>query len=100
LDTKKGYTMRKAYYYIGSNNETGELETAKIEAILSRHFDGFTAYEVVGYWKRHREKTLKVEAVTELPATKLAAIAKELRGELKQEAIGLEIVESNFALVS
>jgi hypothetical protein len=91
--------MQKVFYYVGSNNKTGKLEIKKIEELLSQFFEGFTTYEVVGHWKGQRERTLKIEIVTDLPATKLVAVAKELKTALDQEAVLMEIIESNAAFV-
>jgi NAD(P)H-flavin reductase len=91
--------MQKVYFYIGANNATHVLETEKIVQAVNKHFAEFTAYEVIGYWKGTQEKSLKVEILTEELPAKIAKIAKELRALLQQDAIGLEIVETNFALV-
>ena len=91
--------MKKAYYYIGSNNSTHELEIEKITGIISKYFEGFTAFEVIGYWKGQREKTLKVEIVTEEDNTKLVKVGKELKIALDQESIMLEIINSNVAFI-
>lgn len=91
--------MKKAFYYVGANNQTGELESKKIIEIVSRYFEGFTAFEVVGYWKGNQERTLKIEVITEAPAPKLAEIGKELKAKLNQESVLLEIVESNCAFL-
>lgn len=91
--------MQKAFYYIGANNETGKLEKEKALSILATHFEGFTAFEVVGYWHSIREKTLKVEAVTDKKPDELARIGKELREKLQQESVMLEITQSNIAFI-
>lgn len=91
--------MQKAFYYVGSNNETKQLEIEKIEEIVSAHFDGFTASEVIGYWKRSKERTLKIEVITSESAEKLAKIGEELKIKLNQESVLLEIVESNCAFL-
>ena len=91
--------MKKAYYYIGANNATKELETDKIEDIVGQYFDGFTAFEVIGYWKGQKERTLKVEIITEESDAKLAKIGKELREALAQESVLMEVVESNCAFI-
>ena len=91
--------MKKAYYYIGSNNTSKELELEKIEAIVSAHFEGFTASEVIGYWKGKKERTLKVEIVTEESNTSLVKIGKELKEKLEQESVLLEITQSNIAFI-
>jgi len=91
--------MKKAYYYIGANNSTHALELEKIETTIAGHFDGFTAFEVVGYWKGSRERTLKVEVVTEKSDSDLVKIARELRVKLEQESVLLEITASNSAFI-
>ena len=91
--------MKKAYLYIGSNNTTKELESEKIESIISAHFDGFTTSEVIGYWKGKKEQTLKVEIVTDESNTALVKLAKELKIKLDQESVLLEITQSNIAFI-
>lgn len=92
--------MQKAYIYIGSNNTSHELELEKAQAIISEYFEGFTAYEVVGYWKGSKEKTLKVEVMlADGDAVKATRLCKDLAKQLSQEAILLEIINSNFAFI-
>lgn len=91
--------MKKAYYYIGSNNVTHALEIEKITAIVSKHFEGFTAFEVVGYWRGNRERTLKIEVITEHSDSQLARIGKELKEKLEQESVLLEVVQTNAAFI-
>jgi hypothetical protein len=91
--------MKKVAYYIGSNNATHELEADKIEGIIASHFDGFTAFQVIGYWRGSKEKTLLIQAITEKTDSELAKIAKELKEKLSQESILMEIVESNSAFI-
>ena len=91
--------MKKAYLYIGQNNDTKKLESDKIEKIVSSYFDGFTAIEVIGFWRGKKELSLKIEIVTDEENAKLVRLCKELKKELKQESIGLEITKSNFAFI-
>lgn len=91
--------MQKVYYYIGHNNKTQELEIEKIESIVSNHFEGFTASEVIGYWRGSKERTLKVEVITDETPAKLSKIGKELRDKLEQESVLMEIIESNCAFL-
>lgn len=93
--------MQKYYIYIGSNNETHKLESTEAIKIISSHFDGFTAYEVIGYWKGSQEKTLKVEIVSEIEAGDVAIIKmiKELKAQLKQDMIMLEKINSNSVFI-
>jgi hypothetical protein len=91
--------MQKVFYYIGHNNKTKELEVQKIEEIVSAHFDGFTTSEVVGYWKGAKERTLKIEVITDEKPSILARIGKELKTKLEQESVLMEIIESNCAFL-
>jgi len=92
--------MKKAYIYIGSNNETHLLEADKAIEKISEYFDGFSTYEIIGFWKGNKEKTLKVEiAIDEEQNSKIVKLCKELKIILKQEAIMLEVVNSNIAFI-
>jgi len=93
--------MQKYYIYIGSNNETHKLESEEAIKIISYYFEGFTAYEVIGYWKGSQEKTLKVEIVSDAGAgdARIIKMIKELKSELKQDAIMLEKINSNSVFI-
>ncbi len=92
--------MQKAYIYIGSNNDTKILESDKAIDIITKFFDGFSTYEIIGFWKGQKEKTLKVEiVVSENDNAKVVKLCKELKTELQQEAIMLEIINSNCAFI-
>lgn len=92
--------MTKHYIYIGSNNETHELEKDKAISIIAGQFDGFSAYEIVGFWKGQQEKTLKVEIVSDDSSNaKIIAICKELKTALNQDSVLVETVESNIAFI-
>jgi len=90
----------KYYIYIGSNNETYELEKTVAINKISEYFEGFTAYEVLGYWKGSEEKTLKVEIISEESELKVVRLCKELKKLLKQDAILLEKIKSNTAFIN
>lgn len=74
--------------YIGSNNETKELELDKIKQIVSSYYDGFTIMLATGYWKGNEEKTAIVEISTDAWNT---GLLKSLKQELKQQAIGYQV---------
>lgn len=86
-------------FYVGANNTTHLLEIDKITATVAASFEGFTATEVIGYWRGERERTLKIEVATDKPDSDLVKIGKELRHALDQESVMLEIVESNIAFI-
>jgi len=92
--------MKKAILYVGHNNETKELEVEKIIEITGNYFEGFTTEQVIGYWKGARENTLKIEIVTDSSDATITKLCRDLRKQLNQDAIMLEIVESNIAFIS
>lgn len=87
--------QKKAYLFIGSDNQSKKLEKEKIERILNKHFEGYSASQIVGYWKGTREKTLKVEVITDKPKSYLKSVAEELKTGLNQESVLLEITKSD-----
>lgn len=84
--------------YIGCNNATKKLERAKAERIISQHIRAFTAYTALGYWQGKAEKSLIVEIDGERSAT-VRKIVKQLKIELKQDAIAVSHQSSSFSLV-
>jgi len=92
--------MIKYYLYIGSDNTTHKLEKEKAIELVGRHFEGFTAYEVIGFWQGSQEKTLKVEIVADQDQdTVIAKLAKELKQALNQDAIMMEKINSNTLFI-
>jgi hypothetical protein len=86
-------------YYIGSNNRTKKLEDKKALRIISKQYEGLTAFKGLGYWQGKAEKSLIVEVEAE-DKNKVIELARILAKELKQEAIGLaEIGKLNFISV-
>jgi hypothetical protein len=88
--------MQTFTLYIGSNNETKELELDKIKQIISRSHDGFTIYTATGAWLGSEEATAVV-LIHDIPEKIMATIAA-LRIDLHQDAIGYQIAPTlNFA---
>lgn len=75
-------------YYIGSNNQTKKLESKKAIGIISKVFQGFTAFTGTGYWQGEQEKTLIVEIET-AELEKLLSTARELCKQLNQQAVAI-----------
>jgi len=85
--------------YIGSNNITKKLEDKKAIKITGQQFEGFTAYQGVGYWQGKAEKCLMIE-IESIGQKKVLQLAKKLTKELKQQAIGLaEIGKMQFITI-
>jgi len=77
--------------YIGSNNETKELEIQKIKEITGAVFEGFTFYEATGYWRGAEEKTAILEIETD-EEDKVNHLIEKLKKELNQEAVAVEVL--------
>lgn len=92
------YTYR---FFIGSNNETKELEQEKALSIIQSKLDGFTFYEAQGCWKGTLERSLIVEAIQpEHAQESMQELAKTLAHELEQDAVALDIIPSSMAFIS
>ena len=89
----------RASLYVGSNNTTGELETAKAREIAGRYFQSFSTVEMIGHWEGSQERTLKIEILTDGVEQALFELADELREELSQVAVLLELVVVRTVLI-
>lgn len=79
--------------YVGSDNETGQIDRAAIERAAGQKFPGFTLIDALGYWQGKSEKSLIVQIET-LDRKAVIALALELKKDLRQEAIGLQELPS------
>jgi hypothetical protein len=87
--------MKYTKIYIGSNNETGELELAKIHWVLQMLGNcGYTLTQGKGYWQGKTENT----AVIEIYGNYNTGIIPELKQELGQNSILVaeSITEVNY----
>ena len=92
--------MKKINFYIGSNNQTHVVETEKALAILSTHYEGMSVSELVGYWKGQQEKTMLVSVVcTTVDLTQVKRVCQELNTALDQDAIMVEVLDSNTLFI-
>ena len=93
--------MKKIKFYIGSNNATKKLEKLKALKIFSNEYEWMTTSEVVWYWKWEQEKTLLVEIICEaVDLTQVKRVSKTICKELKQEAVMVEILDTNTMFIS
>lgn len=74
--------------YIGANNQTGKVERDVVERILNKYHDGYTITPAVGYWLGAREDSIVV--TIEADKNKVMQAIKELKRQLKQDAIGYQ----------
>lgn len=92
--------MKKINYYIGSNNQTHELEKDKALAILANSYEGMSTTELVGYWKGQSEKTLLVSVVCDVvDYTQVKSVCKQINRDLNQQAVMVEILDSNTLFI-
>ena len=87
--------------YIGSNNETGELEKDKAIKIIGSWYDSFTFITVKGYWKGKEESMLKIELYTsggDINRLSIKKLSEELERELKQDKVLVveTLIKTNF----
>lgn len=75
--------MEYTKIYIGSNNETKELELDKITNYLNTQLQGYTIIKTLGYWKGTREDS----CIIEIYGNYNRAIPSELKKILKQDSI-------------
>lgn len=70
--------------YIGSNNETKEVEKEKIKVILNNFYNGYTIIDTIGLWQGTEEKSVIIEIIGEEVKKEVIEILKE---DLKQYSI-------------
>ena len=56
--------------------------------------DGFTLYEVIGFWEGKRERSYKIEVLTDLEFDVIAGLCEEIRHVYNQDAVILQCGET------
>lgn len=93
--------MKKINFYIGANNTTKIVERDKALAILSASYEGMSVSDIMGYWRGEREQSILVSIMTETVDLSLVkTVCKHLNTELDQQAIMVEILDSNTLFIS
>jgi hypothetical protein len=83
--------------FIGSNNNTKELEVDKIISTVNANHEAFTLdYPVIGYWRSEAEQTAVLYLSDE--HSKVMNTLNELKEVLDQEAIAYQI-ENDLQLI-
>lgn len=83
--------------FIGSNNNTKELEVDKIISTVNANHEAFTLdYPVIGYWRSEAEQTAVLYLSDE--RSKVMNTLNELKEVLDQEAIAYQI-ENDLQLI-
>lgn len=93
--------MKKINFYIGANNTTKIVEKERALAILAEHYEGMSVSEIMGYWRGEREQSILVSIMAEkVDLTLVKSVCKRLNSELDQQAIMVEILDSNTLFIS
>ncbi len=93
--------MNRYILYIGSNNETGAVETELAQEVLDMAFTGYNIVKSTGVWNGKHECGINVTIYTEYTLAQIKRITKRLCKVLGQACIivgykldcGVEFVE-------
>ena len=58
--------------------------------LMAGGIDGFTVYEVIGFWEGKRERSYKIEVLTELEFDVMAGLCEKIRYVYNQDAVILQ----------
>lgn len=87
----------KVTFFIGANNETGEVEKDIVTNVLGAHYRGFTIQDSIGFWEGSQEKSVVATVTGE--DVKYKEVAEELKLKLKQDAVLVEVSNPEVVLV-
>lgn len=72
----------------------------RVSQILALYgIDGFTMYQVMGYWKGEPEVSFKIEVATELSLDKMLEICATLRDEYSQDSVMLTLPDNSVEFI-
>ena len=93
--------MKKINFYIGANNTTKIVEKDKAKKIVSEYYEGMSIMEIEGVWKSENENSIIIFVMCEkVDYTLVKTVCKKLNTELDQQAIMVEILDSNALFIS
>ena len=99
--------MIEAGYTIDKNNSVAHINQLHLEEysdivakVLGRHgIDGFTMYQVNGYWKGIPEVSFKIEIAIDKDANRVYEIAAELKNIYNQEGVMLTLPNNTVKFI-
>lgn len=98
---RKVEKMKKINFYIGANNKTGKVEKEKALKVLTNYYEGMNISELMGVWQGKKEASILVSIVCDsVDYTLVKAACKELNRKLDQQAIMVEVLDSNALFIS
>lgn len=93
--------MQKINFYIGANNTTKRVEKTKALNIMRSYYDGGSVMDIAGFWKHENEESIVVSIVCDVvDKVLMGKVCRELNQELDQQAIMVEVLESNTQFIS
>lgn len=93
------FTINATSYRREYSDEINRARFDNMPYMLSDTFkrvgiDGFTLYEVIGFWEGEREPSYKIEVLTELDFDVIAGLCEEIRHVYNQDAVILQCGET------
>lgn len=100
----KLFTITATPYHIRNKREKNESLVAcypsNVSEILAKHgIDGFTMYQVMGYWKGRGEPSFKIEIAIDSDSEKVYTVARELRRMYNQDAVMLTLPNNTVKFI-
>lgn len=71
----------------------------KIEAIVSKYFEGFSLIKSEGFWRLQKENSLIIEVITDDTDKLINDMAKEIKTANKQEVVLIQKIKNNQWMV-
>ena len=95
----KLYTINATSIRPEYNDKINQARFDNMPYMLSETFksvgiDGFTLYEVIGFWEGKREQSYKIEVLTELDFDVMAGVCEMIRYAYNQDAVILQCDET------
>lgn len=85
---------------INVNQERIKWYPQEVATILAKHgMDGFTIYEVQGYWKGIAETSFKIEIAIDSDPERVYTVAEELRALYNQDAVMLTLPNNSVKFI-
>lgn len=77
--------------YVGANNDTGIVDSEKLQAILDRSFNGCTFFFARGLWEGKWEPSAVVQVSSATNSREyIEAVIREIKTELRQDCVALQ----------
>ena len=100
----KLFTITATPYHTRNKHEKNESLVAcypsNVSKILAKHgIDGFTMYQVMGYWKGKSEPSFKIEIAIDSDPERVYTVAEELRDKYYQDAVMLTLPNNSVKFI-